>query len=97
MFNKFKNKDNRTLLEKEIDELVLELDQYPKTSKEYAEMITQLERLYKAKSYDEPRRISPDAKATIAANLLGILLILSYEKTDIITTRAINFVTKGRV
>lgn len=52
MFNKFKNKDNRTLLEKEIDELVLELDQYPKTSKEYAEMITQLERLYKAKSYD---------------------------------------------
>ena len=93
----FRNQDRRTPIEKEIDSLILELDYIDKSSEAYADMIGKLERLYKAKSYDTPRSISPDAKATIAANLLGIMLILSYEKADIITTKALGFVTKGRV
>ena len=89
----FRNQDRRTPLEIEIDNLISELDYFDKSSKEYADMLGKLERLYKAKSYDTPRSISPDAKATIAANLLGIILILGYEKADIITTKALGFVT----
>lgn len=42
-------------------------------------------------------KISPDTVLVVAGNLLGILLILTYEKTDFITSKAINFILKGRV
>lgn len=42
-------------------------------------------------------KISPDVLLTVAANLVGIVLILKHEKIDIITSKALNFVLKGRV
>jgi hypothetical protein len=41
--------------------------------------------------------VSPDTIAVVAGNLLGIILILGYEKADVITTKALGFVLKGRV
>lgn len=42
-------------------------------------------------------KVSPDTLLVVAGNLLGIVLILTYEKGNIITTKAINFILKGRV
>ncbi len=42
-------------------------------------------------------KISPDTLLIVGANLLGILLILNYERLDIISTKALGFVIKGRV
>lgn len=42
-------------------------------------------------------KVSPDTILVVAGNLLGILLILKFEKLDIITTKALSFVLKGRV
>lgn len=42
-------------------------------------------------------KISPDTLLVVLGNLVGILLILKFEKLDILTTKAINFVLKGRV
>lgn len=42
-------------------------------------------------------KVSPDTLLVVAGNLLGILLILTYEKADFITSKAINFILKGRV
>lgn len=42
-------------------------------------------------------QVSPDTLLVVAGNLLGILLILTYEKADIITSKALNFILKGRV
>jgi hypothetical protein len=94
---RIKNKDKRTLLEVEIDNLILEMKHLDKTSDDYAALATLVEGLYKAKSYDSTQRMTTDAKVSVAANLLGIILILTYEKADIITSRAISFVSKGRV
>ena len=41
--------------------------------------------------------ITPDTIVIVSANLIGILLILNYEKLDIISSKAIGFVLKGRV
>ena len=41
--------------------------------------------------------MTPDVAATVAANLTGILLILHHERMDIIATKALQFVMKGRV
>lgn len=90
-------KDKRTNLEKEIDR-TLELLQDPNISpEEYSDRIGYLDKLYKMKSYQSSNRISADTRAMIISNLAGIALILWYEKADVITTKALGFVTKGRV
>lgn len=97
MFKPFRKRDKRTKLEKEIDDVLNEMIYQDKSSKEYAKNVEHLERLYKAKGYEKPSRISPDTMLIVAANLLGIILILKFEKLDTITSRAVQFVLKGRV
>jgi len=54
----------------------------------------------KYKAYDEMLKpswkISPDTILVVAGGLLQVLLILNFEKLDVITSKAINFVIKGR-
>lgn len=95
MENIFKRKP--TKLDMEIDSVVYRLAALTKDSKEYTEVLANLERLYKIKSLNADNRISSDTKAIIAGNLLGIMLILSYEKVNVITTKAMQLVIKGRV
>jgi len=40
---------------------------------------------------------SPDTLLIVGANLLGILLILNYEKLDIVSSKAVGFILKARV
>ena len=94
---RFTKKDKRTLLEKEIESVLCNMSTYPPDSEEYGIMSENLERLYKAKSNEKERRVSPDTIAIIAGNLLGIALILGYEKANIITTKAFSHIMKGRV
>lgn len=42
-------------------------------------------------------KLSPDTMLVVAGNLLGIVLILKHEKIDIVTSKALSFVLKGRV
>lgn len=87
----------RTNLEKEIDAVLVQMSLLRPDSKEYSAMAGNLEKLYKAKSGERNRHISPDTIAIVAGNLLGIALILGYEKTNVVTTKALGFVMKGRV
>lgn len=89
--------DKRSKLEQEIDSVLDNLSKLEKGSKEYAAIVDNLEKLYKAKGPDTKRCISPDTIAIVAGNLLGILIILGYEKTDVITSKAMGFILKGRV
>ncbi len=54
------------------------------------EQIVKLEKIRETTS----RRISPDTLATIGANLLGIAMILKHEQFNVITSKAIGFVSK---
>ena len=40
---------------------------------------------------------SPDTLLIVGANLLGILLILNYEKLDIVSSKALSFILKVKV
>lgn len=97
MLGKILKKDKRTNLDKEIDDVLEEMTYQDKAGTRYAKNIDHLERLYRAKSYIKSRKISPDTKAIILANLLGILAILHFEKVDTVTSKALNFVLRGRV
>jgi len=90
-------KDKRTNLEREIDSVLAIMSVWTPKSKEYTTMVENLEKLYKMKTESRVQKIKPDTIALLAGNLLGIVLILTYERTNVITTKALNFVTKGRV
>lgn len=42
-------------------------------------------------------KITPDTLLVVGGNLVGILLILNFERLDIVRSKAIGFVLKGRV
>ena len=90
-------KDKRSNLEKEIDNVLERMSELDPDSKEYSAMVSNLEQHFRAKSKEKDRKISPDTLAVIAGNLLGIGLILTYEKANVITTKALGFIIKGRV
>jgi hypothetical protein len=64
---------------------------------EYSEMTENLERLYKAKANVKTSNFPWEAVIVGAFGLVEILVITKHEKLDIITSKALGFVTKGRV
>lgn len=66
-------------------------------SDQFQVMREQLESLYEMKKSDRSSRVSPDALLAVAGNLLGIGLILQYERLHIVTSKALGFVLKAKV
>ncbi len=91
------NFKKKSKLENAIDSILDDMSNFEANSDEYSDMATNLEKLLKAKSYEKQKGISPDTIALVAANLIGIVLILKHEKVDIITSKALGFVLRGRV
>jgi hypothetical protein len=91
----FAKKSEPTGLDQIIDalqEFVLTLD--PDDNR-YTTMVDNLSKLHKLRG--EPSKpISRDAIITTAGSLAGILLILNYERLNVVTSKAISFVTKLR-
>lgn len=79
-----------------IDELLTEMQTHEGHTDEYDTILKRLERLYKLKDADRPKRVSPDVALTVGANLVGILLILQYEQVHVVTSKALGFVMKVR-
>ncbi len=90
-------RDKRTNLEKEIDNVLAVMASMDRSSEEYSTTAANLTELFKAKAQEKSRQVSPDTIAVIAGNLLGIGLILGYEQANVITTKALGFVLRGRV
>lgn len=95
LFDSFKK--DRANIEDEIESVLEQMAPMDPTSKEYTVAAENLEKLLKARSYGSKKEISPDTIAMIVANLAGIALILSFEKLNVISTKALGFVPKIRV
>lgn len=91
------NWKRKTALETTIDSALKSMSVLEPESKEYAAIASTVGTLYEAKGHEPNRRISWDTVAVILGNLLGIILILTYEQVNVITTKALNFIIKGRV
>jgi len=66
-------------------------------SNEYAALLVTLERLYKLLPPKKENAISKDAVLAVAGNLLGILLILNFEKAGVVTSKAVGFILKSKL
>lgn len=83
-------------LDNTITELMNDMKALDGDSEEYATCMNRLERLYKLKEKNAPRRVSPDTVVLAASNLIGILIIVVYEHGHVITSKAMNQVGKLR-
>lgn len=94
---KLTKKDRRSKLEKEIDLILDEMRGIEATTSEYLIRLNNLERLHKMNNEIKNRKIKPDTIAIVMTNLIGIGMILGYERVNIITSKALGFVLRGRV
>ena len=88
----FKKKDK---VDEVIDDLVNTLVSTNVHYEGYEVALRQLERVYALKN--KTKKLDPNTVAVVGGNLVGILLILNHEKLNVITTKALGFVIKGRV
>jgi len=86
----------KTELENAIDRLLTHMTKFDPDSDEFEKMTDQVVKLHTLKEAEKPESLSIDAKATIFANLAGILLILNHERAGIVTSKALSFITKLR-
>lgn len=84
-----------TRLEVRCDEALNKLKDHDIGSKEYGEILDRVVKLHKMKEEEKPESVSKDTQVRIAANLLGILLIISHERIHLINTQAMKFVGKS--
>jgi len=93
----FTKKDKRTTLEKAIDKVLTKMDTLEPDTEEYGKANENLAKLYEAKSIQAKSGYSKDTILVVTGNLLGILLILNFERMGIITTKALSMIIKSRV
>ena len=93
----FTKKDKRTNLEKEIEAVITYMSALAPDSVEYTTIVTNLEKLCKARDDEKSREVKPDTYWIVGGNIVGIVLVLCYEKIDIITSKAFGLIIKGRV
>lgn len=87
-------RDRRSDVEKKFDEqLKLRLEE-AESLEDISEALSIMER---QRELGNKRRISPDTIAIVAGNLIGIVIILGFERGHIITTKALGFILRGRV
>jgi hypothetical protein len=93
MFTKKSKSDE--LLEREIEGVLVHLHVTAVDTEEYPKVLSHLERLYDLKG-EKPEHVKKDTMAIIGGNLLGILMILKYERVDVITSKALSFVIRAQ-
>lgn len=95
----FVKKDKRSELEKEYENAVKLLKTESPGSDGYRAQLDVVERLHTMlmDEKDRKRTVSPDAIVTGCVGLLQVGGILCHERLHNITTKAMNFVFKGRV
>jgi len=94
MFTRKVNSED-PLLNEEIERVLTDISKVSIQSDDYPKLVESLSKLYSLKP-EQPKPISNDTLAMIAGNLAGIVLIVGYERANIVTSKALGFVLKLR-
>lgn len=83
-------------LDYEIDSLLRKMRKMDCTSEQYKKAAMNVELLCKARSYEKKNVLDKNVVLSSAVNLTGIGMILRHEQLNVITTKALSFVSKIR-
>ena len=88
----FKKTKHDLELEEVIATTTNELHTVTAESPEFDRILNQLERLHRLRDDSRKGRVSPDTLAMVLGNLAGIGMIVGYERTHVVTSKALGFV-----
>lgn len=91
-----KNKTNDSIRE-EMEKMLREMKRSDITQKDWKHFRTRYNGYAEMLQKRYTLGISPDTAIVVLANLIGLLLIINYEKSDILTSKAVQFIMRGRV
>ena len=91
-------KNEPNMLDDAIERVLTRMQYEEPDSEEYGTLLGRLDRLISIKNAQksEKPRISADTLVTAGASLLGIILILGYERVNVVTSKALGFVIKSK-
>lgn len=94
----FKRKKDYVDIDLEIHNVLEEMKHMSSTSEGYSKAASNLEILYRAKGCVNNHDIDVNKLITAGAYLAGIVMILAFEGSgNVIATKALSFIPKGRV
>lgn len=91
---------NEANLEAAINKVLAEMQTKPSIDPEYLEMRKNLEALYALKAVDyadKPKGLSADTLFLVGGNLVGILVLVGYERAHVMTSKAFSLLVKTPV
>jgi hypothetical protein len=88
------NFQKHSKLDPAVDAVLNSMEIYGPESEEFETMIGRLERLKKLQSEERGGRISPDTMAIVAGNLLGILIMVKYERFNVLTSKGLGLLLR---
>ena len=94
MFNFNKKKD---AIDLEIERVLAQLAKMDANTEMYKMAVDNLKILHEARSCENKATISMDTIVVAVTNIVGILLVLDYERLHVFTSKAIGFIVKGRL
>ncbi len=92
-------KPQETSIDETIENALIDMEQLPLGSEEYLNAAKAVEVLCQARSHKKETTIKGIPIETVVAaatNIIGILMVLNYERFNVITTKAFGMVAKGR-
>lgn len=84
----FRTKTQKAL-DAEIERLTVELSKLDANHEDYVKISDNLKVLCAAREMKDPSGISMETLVAIGANLIGLLIVLNFEKTGVITSKAL--------
>jgi hypothetical protein len=93
MFGKSPRVEN-VKLDAAMNRVLDDMDGVDTNDEGYSELLSHLERLSKLRTHERPWRVSPDTVVMVAGNLIGIAIIVSFEQSHALTTKAVGFISK---
>ena len=86
-----------TPLEVAVNRAIRSLNVYEAGSEEYREALDALVKLHKMKEDEKPKPVSKDTMLVVGANLLGIIMIISHERVNVVTSKALGVLLRPRL
>jgi hypothetical protein len=92
----FRKPPTKTGLDENIELQYDKLKTLQSESKEYAQVVKQIQKLHAMRQAEKPPVVDPNTLLMIGANITGIILIVGHERMHLVTSKALGFVRQLR-
>ena len=94
MFRRFR-REKSSIYDEPINRILSELSYYGPDTEEYPKLIKHLDSLTRMKAFvGSESRVTPDTKAIVWGNLLGILVIVIYEQKHVLVSKGLGLILR---